>query len=85
MDYKRDLNLEMDKISCDCENISKILVILLMLMTIITVCTKSNSRRKIRHLKIENETLRRIVMTSIDNMFVNMLKNGSYNDNDDDE
>lgn len=85
MDYKRDLNLEMEPIKCDCGSITKLLIVLVLFMAVLVLCTKSNSTRKIQYLKVENETLRSLIMNSVDNMIVNMLKNGSDNDNQHEE
>lgn len=71
---------------CDCYSSVRTVVIILSLLTLavdcVTVCKRN---RKIAELTNENETLKTIILKSVDKAFIRMMKNGNDNEDSKDE
>lgn len=85
MDYQKDLGWNMEQINCNCEIINKTLITVLLVITFMCLYTKKENINTIKKLKIENDTLGSIILKSVDKVFINMLKNGSDYDSENEE
>lgn len=49
------------------------------------LCDKREEKNAVKRIQAENDTLKRIILKSVDKMLVRMIKNGYDIDNDDEE
>lgn len=70
------------KQECDCSNHIRGTVIILVMINLLIDCVASCKRSNlIKELTTENETLKSVILNSVDRVLVKMMKNG----NDEDE
>jgi hypothetical protein len=79
MDYEQFFQTQ----ECNCYNSVRTVVVILSLLTLVIDCvTVCKRNRKIEQITTENETLKTIILKSVDKAFIHMMKNG--NDSEDD-
>lgn len=69
---------------CDCSNYIKGMLIALATVALLTNCILTcKTNQKLNKVENENQTLKSIISKSIDKTFVRLVKNGSYDEDDD--
>lgn len=84
MEYEQFFQADDD--NCNCYNQVKITVIgLTCVIGLISFALSCRDSKRVYKLKIENNTLKDIILKSVDQTFTKILKNGYDIDNSDDE
>lgn len=77
MDYEQFF-AESKNDECNCYNQVKFILLGMSCLALLVDCIYScKMRRNINELKIENKTLKNVILTSIDQTFTKILKNGN--------
>lgn len=81
MDYNQFIPKNAD--GCDCSNHIRGTIILFLMVSLVIDCVTSCSRaRKVYRLEHENNTLKEIILKTVDKTLVRMMKNGNNIEND---
>lgn len=71
---------------CNCTQHICVTVLMLTIVNLLINCVyKCQESQKVRHLKRENETLKSMILKSVDNAFMRIMKNGNDTDDEHDE
>lgn len=66
-----------EKAECNCYSYVKLTLLVVTLLTLAVDCVSHcRTRSRVRKLTAENETMRSLIMTSLDKAFTKIVKNG---------